>query len=379
MNLPRVTIIVPTYNEVENLTELTERVFSALGPTGWSAELVVVDDNSQDGTEQLCSQLSQRYPLRLITRTSERGLATAVMRGIEESRGEILVVMDADLSHPPESVPELISALTEGDTDFVIGSRYVQGGSIDESWTWFRLLNSRMATWLAAGLTTARDPMAGFFALRRSTAGTTSDLNPCGYKIGLELIVRRSCRAVKEVPIHFNDRQYGESKLSLREQWLYIQHLSRLYMFRYAEVSRFVMFGAVGLSGMLVDLACFSALLPVIGVAASRALAIWIAMTWNFLLNRRFTFQESSSGHFFAEYSRFCTACLLGAGVSWTTSVTLMSSSGFFSQRPVVSAVIGTVLGAVSNYVMCRLWVFGRKKPEESPPAVSEENLRSAA
>jgi dolichol-phosphate mannosyltransferase len=379
MNALQVSVVVPTYHEVENLRELTTRVFRSLYAAGWLAELIIVDDNSRDGTVELCEELSQSYPLRLITRTDERGLATAVIRGIEEAVGKFLVVMDADLSHPPETVPDLLQAIATGGADFAIGSRYVNGGSIDESWTWFRLLNSRLATLLAAGLTNARDPMAGFFALRRTTAGDTADLNPCGYKIGLEILVRRNCQSVAEVPIHFNDRQHGESKLNLREQWLYIQHLLRLYAFRYSELVRFSAFGLVGLSGMLIDLVSFAALLPVVGTAIGRAVAIWIAMSWNFLLNRRFTFRAARSAKPVVEYVRFCTACLLGAGVSWTTSVTLISASEFFRARPIGAAVVGTALAAVFNYVMCRSWVFGKPDKPAVDVTAAEADVRSAA
>jgi dolichol-phosphate mannosyltransferase len=170
--------------------------------------------------------------VRLITRTSERGLATAVIRGLGEARGEVLAVMDADLSHPPEALPRLVAAACEPSTHFVIGSRYVQGGAIDRSWSLFRRLNSSVASLLARGLTRARDPMAGFFALRRTTFERAAKLRPLGYKIGLELLVRCRCRRVVEIPIEFQDRIHGESKLSLKQQALYLRHLARLYAFK---------------------------------------------------------------------------------------------------------------------------------------------------
>jgi dolichol-phosphate mannosyltransferase len=139
--------------------------------------------------------------------------------------------MDADLSHPPEAVPELVAALENPITDFVIGSRYVRGGSTDEDWGILRYLNSRMATWLATPLTRAADPLAGFFGLRRETFEAAEQLNPIGYKIGLELMVKCRCQRVVEVPIHFANRKCGTSKLNFREQLNYIRHLVRLYAF----------------------------------------------------------------------------------------------------------------------------------------------------
>lgn len=234
--LPDVSIVVPTYCEVENLSELVEKVTAAVKDAQLAAEIVIVDDNSGDGTIELCNRLKHTFPVRLVTRTNERGLATAVIRGLQEARAELLLVMDADLSHPPAAVPHLLKPLQSRDADFVIGSRYVAGGSVDEAWSFFRYVNSKFATWLAAGLTSAKDPMAGFFAIRRDSLVDLSTLNPCGYKIGLELIVRCQCRHVAEVPIRFEDRKAGESKLNLKEQWLYIQHLVRLYAFQYPTI-----------------------------------------------------------------------------------------------------------------------------------------------
>jgi dolichol-phosphate mannosyltransferase len=160
-------------------------------------------------------------------------LATAVICGLSEACGEICVVMDADFSHPPEEIPTLIAAIRNGNCDLAIGSRYVEGGAVDSRWSWFRRVNSRLATLLARGLTGIADPMAGFFAIRRAVFERAGELRPLGYKILLELVVRCDCRNVVEVPILFRDRAEGESKLSMRQQWLYLRHLLRLYSARY--------------------------------------------------------------------------------------------------------------------------------------------------
>lgn len=226
------TIIVPTYLEAENLPELVRRLGMALADANLTGEIVIVDDASPDNTVDVCRDLAAAYPVRLIVRTGERGLSSAVLRGMREARGAVLIVMDADLSHPPEKVPELYRALTDSAADFVIGSRYVPGGRTDEKWGLFRWLNSKIATALTLPLTSARDPLAGFFALRRATFEAAAlRLDPIGYKIGLELIVKCECRGVIEVPIVFADRQRGASKLNLREQFNYLRHLLRLYAF----------------------------------------------------------------------------------------------------------------------------------------------------
>jgi dolichol-phosphate mannosyltransferase len=131
----------------------------------------------------------------------------------------------------------MIDALTHG-ADFVLGSRYVSGGSTADNWGMFRWVNSRVATWLARPLTNISDPMSGFFALAQTTFARAERPNPLGYKIGLELLVRCRCRHVREVPIHFATREHGESKLTLEQQLLYLRHLARLYAFKYVPGSR---------------------------------------------------------------------------------------------------------------------------------------------
>jgi dolichol-phosphate mannosyltransferase len=226
-----VSIVVPTYKEGANLPVLVPQIDGAMHAAGRSYEIVVVDDDSPDDTVGVCDALARGFPVRLHVRKGERGLATAVIHGLRAARGEILAVMDADLSHPPDRLPDLVRPLREGRADFVIGSRYVVGGTTEEGWGLLRWLNSRFATCLAWPLTGAHDPLAGFFALRRETFEAAAPLDPVGYKIGLELMVKCHCRDVVEVPISFHNRLHGESKLNLREQINYLRHLGRLYRF----------------------------------------------------------------------------------------------------------------------------------------------------
>jgi dolichol-phosphate mannosyltransferase len=167
--------------------------------------------------------------VELIVRTGMRDLSLAVLEGLRRARGRYLVVMDADLSHPPEQIPAMLALLDQPPTDFVIGSRYVSGGQTQD-WGGGRRLNSYVATILARPLTGGiGDPMSGFFALRRETFEHGRDFNPIGYKIGLELIRRCECRHVLEVPIIFHNRVRGQSKLNFEQQARYLVHLDRLY------------------------------------------------------------------------------------------------------------------------------------------------------
>lgn len=228
---PDVSIIVPTYREAANIPELIARIESMLAESGIRAEVLIMDDNSRDGTDEAVAKLARPW-VRLVVRTENRGLSPAVVDGLHAAAGRVLVVMDADLSHPPETIPALVHALESG-ADFVIGSRYVPGGSTEESWGFFRWLNSKVATLLARPFARAKDPMSGFFALRRETFERADKLNPIGYKIGLELIVKCRVARVVEIPIHFANRKRGSSKLSLAEQLKYLRHLARLFAFKY--------------------------------------------------------------------------------------------------------------------------------------------------
>jgi dolichol-phosphate mannosyltransferase len=227
---PTVSIIVPTFHEVDSLPFLIERVARLRERELPGLELIVVDDDSRDGTDALIASRPEPW-LQLHVRTQDRGLSQAVLFGLAQARGDVFVVMDADLSHPPETIPLMLEALQQG-ADFVVGSRYVHGGSTADGWGVLRWVNSQVATLLARPLTNITDPMSGFFALTRATFQRAESPSPLGYKIGLELLVRCRCQAVREVPIHFSTRAHGESKLTLKQQVLYLRHLMRLYAFK---------------------------------------------------------------------------------------------------------------------------------------------------
>jgi len=195
------SIIVPTYHEAANVPELIARIERVRQSSSFDMEVLLMDDDSRDGIVEVVAALGKPW-VRVVVRTANRGLSPAVLDGFHESRGDTLLVMDADMSHPPEKIPEMVAALDAGH-DFVIGSRYVMGGSTNDQWGILRWINSQMATVLALPLTTVRDPMSGFFALHRQTFDRADTLNPIGYKIALELLVKCHCRNVCEVPIHF--------------------------------------------------------------------------------------------------------------------------------------------------------------------------------
>lgn len=234
------SIVVPTYQEASNLRELIDRIFRATGSAGIDAEVIVVDDDSRDGTEEIIADLARDHPVRLIVRYGRRSLSTAVLEGFAAARHDRFLVLDADLQHPPELIPDLLARLDEDACDFVIGSRYAPGGGIDGGWPVLRRLASLTASVLAWPLAKLSDPMSGLFAVRRETLERSAGLNPIGYKIALEIYVKAGCANPAEVPIRFATRKSGRSKFGLRELVAYVRHLSRLYRFRYPRLVQFV-------------------------------------------------------------------------------------------------------------------------------------------
>ena len=215
-----ISVIVPTYNEADSLPQLVERLASAMAGHTW--ELVVVDDGSPDGTAAVADRLSARHPVWVVRRAGKAGLASAVIAGFKESRGDVLVVMDADLSHPPEVVPALVKGLEDG-ADLAVGSRYVPGGGTMD-WPLRRRIVSRVACYMGNALVPVRDATSGFFAVRRAAIDGVR-LNAIGFKIGLEVIARAKTKKIVEIPYTFRDRELGASKFGRREIGQYLQQL----------------------------------------------------------------------------------------------------------------------------------------------------------
>jgi dolichol-phosphate mannosyltransferase len=323
-------------------------------------EILFVDDNSPDETAARVAELQkQGAPVRIIVRRDERGLCSAILRGFREARGDLLLCMDADLSHPPEAIPDMVQAQKQHQADMVIGSRHVAGGKTEEGWGLFRWLNSRVAGLLARPLTAVRDAMTGFFVMPRPVFERAKDLNPIGYKFALELIIKCPCRNVVEIPIFFADRQRGESKLSLAEQARYILHLKRLYDYHYGKASRFLQFCLIGASGVVVNLLTYSILLKLgLREGLAYALAIWVSLTWNFVPNRYLTFDLTSHQPVWPQYGRFVVSCALGMVVNWSIAMALSHQVSWFESHVLIAALIGIAAGTIFNFLISHEWAF---------------------
>ncbi|MCL4498883.1 MAG: polyprenol monophosphomannose synthase [Chloroflexi bacterium] len=225
-----VSIVVPTYKEAEGLQSLVEQTFTALSGLPIAGELIIVDDNSPDGTGEVADELARRYPVKVVHRPGKLGLASAVMDGFAVAEGDILGVMDADLSHPPSLLPAMIAAIVERGADLAVASRHVRGGGV-KNWPRRRQAISSFANLLARPVTAIHDATSGYFLIRRRAIDGVK-LEPIGFKIGLEVMVKANYRTWEEVPYIFTDRRYGQSKFNKREVLNYLLHLGALMVFR---------------------------------------------------------------------------------------------------------------------------------------------------
>jgi dolichol-phosphate mannosyltransferase len=354
----KISIIIPTYNEKDNITPLLSRVAQALA--GYDYEILIVDDGSKDGTIELASELAFKYPVKVIVRRGERGLATAVVHGLKSATGQIIGVMDADLQHPPEVIPDLIKAIQDG-ADMVVASRYIPGGGCP-NWGLSRRIISRVALMISHLLLPltrqVKDPLAGFFMFRRQNVDPEK-LRPIGYKISLEVMLIGRFQHVVEVPYIFEDRSAGQSKLNPGQQIDYLKHLFSL-MARTGELGMLIKFMLVGLSGVIVNEGVYWLLTRLGGLAAYDWLAVIIgievSIITNFILNDTFTFAKRRAGKsFMGRLLRFNLICVAGAVIQWGL---FMLFTRLFGVYDLLSNFIGIVVAFLWNYSVNRNWTW---------------------
>ncbi|MBT2676746.1 glycosyltransferase family 2 protein, partial [Streptomyces sp. ISL-14] len=291
-----VTIVVPTFNESANVRQLLHRITESV-PSRLPCEVVFVDDSTDD-TPQVIKEAAQDcpFPVTVIHRDEPvGGLGGAVVEGMKAAGSDWIVVMDGDCQHPPSLVPELVATGERANAGLVVASRYIKGGSRAGLAGSYRVAVSRGATWLTKSLFPRRlhgisDPMSGFFAIRRSDI-TAQALKPLGYKILLELAVRSRPRAVTEVPFVFQERFAGESKSTAAEGRRFLRHLAGL---RTADpLARMVVFGLIGLTGFVPNLAVLWALTQAgLHYLPAEIVANQFGVAWNFLLIEKLLFRD---------------------------------------------------------------------------------------
>jgi dolichol-phosphate mannosyltransferase len=227
------SIVVPTYNERERLPDLVHAIFQAYSAAGIDGELVIVDDNSPDGTGRFADDLARQYRITVLHRAGKLGLGTAVVAGFAVASAPVVGVIDADLSHPPDMPPRMLAVMNRTSADIVIGSRYIPGGGT-RNWPVIRQIMSRLACLIARPLTPVVDATSGLFLIRRDLARTVR-ISAGGFKICLELLVRGRPASVVEVPYVFSDRAAGESKMNTKEALGYFIQLRDLWRFQRSQ------------------------------------------------------------------------------------------------------------------------------------------------
>ncbi len=358
-----ITIIVPTYREASTISGLVLAVDSVMKEAQVIYEMLIVDDNSPDNIVEIVTGLAREIPVRIILPSGrERDLSLSVLDGVAGAGSDHILVMDADMSHPPEMIPEMVRTLDLDDSRFIIGSRYVSGGSFDRDWSLWRFLNSHIATLMARPLTECSDPMSGFFAFNRKLIDLEK-LRPIGYKIGLELMVRGKFSGISEIAIRFKDRTVGASKMNFAQQWKYLRHLRRLYLCRFGGWAELIHYGVVGASGFIVDIALYY-LLQVIGFEhqVARALSFWPAVSWNWALNRVTTFGERSRRPKARQWIEFVIASLIGFTLNWGIYFVLTSEFSFFDSYRILALVAGVLGASLFNFTASTLFVYSEKR-----------------
>jgi len=354
----KISIIIPTYNEEGNISPLVKRVHRAL--SGYDYELLLVDDDSKDGTVEVASSLASRYPLKVVSRRGKRGLATAVVKGLKAASGEIIGVMDADLQHPPEVIPDMIKAI-QGGADMAVASRYVEGGGCPH-WGLSRRVISRVALLVAHLLLPStrrvKDPLSGFFFFRRRNI-TPSKLRPIGYKISLEIMLVGGFKRLVEVPYVFEDRSAGKSKLRPRQHIDYLRHVLSL-MFRTGELKRFLKFCLVGISGIIGNQGLLWVLTDFAGLRyyVSALFGIEASIVSNFILNDYFTFADRRRGKgksFLWRLLKFNLTCLAGAGIQYGL---LLLFTSVFDVYYLISNLIAIAIAFLWNYLVSSWWAW---------------------
>ncbi len=366
---PKLSVIIPTFNERANVPILIDRIAEALGPIPWEA--IVVDDDSPDGTANVARELAHRDPrVRCIRRVGRRGLAGACIEGMLAAQGDYVAVIDADLQHDEKLLPKMFAVLDAGEADVVIGSRHIGDGSIGE-FARTRAMGSDVAGWLARRLLglTVTDPMSGFFMVRRQAVEEVAPrLSSHGFKILVDILASSEGRLrVRELPYTFQSRIHGESKLDERVVLDYLELLIAKATHDLVP-TRFVNFLLVGASGLVVHMIILKLALSwlALSFAAGQVAATIVAMTSNFFLNNYLTFRDRRLKGLPALQGLllFYLICAVGAVSN------LGVANWIFAHQPIwwLAGLAGAAVGAVWNYVVStelvwRARPFWRRNP----------------
>ncbi|MCE2505126.1 MAG: glycosyltransferase family 2 protein [Nitrosopumilaceae archaeon] len=375
----QISIIIPTYNESENIIKILRSIGEIL-PKSIQTQAIVVDDNSPDGTGKLVEDYLKNvkkiadYTIEIIHRKTKDGLGSAILNGIQQAKGDTIVVMDSDFSHPPQILPKLIESIKKYQYDIAIASRYIKGGKI-QGWSIKRKIMSKFATLIAKkglGIDT-KDPMSGFFAFKRNIIKGLN-IDAIGYKFLLELLVKTKDVNIKEIPYTFQDRELGSSKLSIKTIFDYYRSVWKLY--RYGKplekhekrssvkfLSKAARFYTVGASGFIVNYLIsllFTGGISDLWYLHANVIGIIASITTNFILNKTWTFSDRDFKikKTISQYGKFAMFSSLGALVQLGMVYLLVDNNDVSYPLALILAVMTAAFG---NFILNKKWTFKEK------------------
>ncbi len=375
----QISIIIPTYNESQNIISILKSIGSNL-PKNLYTEAIVVDDNSPDGTGKLVEDYLKNfkkmadYTIEIIHRKAKDGLGSAILKGIQQAKGDTIVVMDCDFSHPPQIIPKLIESIKKYQYDIAVASRYIKGGKI-QGWSLKRKFMSKFATLIAKkGLgIDAKDPMSGFFAFKRNIIKGLN-IDAIGYKVLLEILVKTKNVTIKEIPYTFQDRKFGSSKLNIKTIFDYYRSVLKLY--RYGKplekqekrssvkflykAGRFYTVGATGFIVNYMISLLFAGGISDMWYLHANVIGIIASISTNFILNKTWTFgdRDFRLKKTISQYGKFAMFSSLGALVQLGMVYFLVDSNEISYPLALILAVMTAAFG---NFILNKKWTFKEK------------------
>ena len=376
---PQVSIILPTYNESQNILKILKSIHENI-PKGLATQTIVVDDNSPDGTGILVEEYIKNFKkladntIDIIHRKTKSGLASAILNGIQKAKGDTIVVMDTDFSHPPQIIPKLIESIKKYQYDIAVASRYIKGGKIQD-WPLKRKLMSKFATLIAKkGLNIdTKDPMSGFFAFKRNIIKELN-IDAIGYKFLLEILVKTKDVNIKEIPYTFQDRELGSSKISIKTIFDYYRSVWKLY--RYGKplekqekrssvkflykAGRFYTVGASGFAVNYLISLLFTGGISELWYLHANIIGIIASITSNFVLNKAWTFGDRDFGikKTISQYGKFAMFSSLGALIQLGMVYYLVDDASVSYPLALILAVMTAAFG---NFIFNKKFTFKEK------------------
>jgi len=348
-----ISIIIPTLNEKENINELVKRIIESLNDIKY--EIIFVDDGSNDGTIEEIEKLKEKYEnIKIVERGYRKGLSSAFIDGVKHSNGKYIVLMDADLQHPPELLRKMYEKALEG-YDLVIASRYIKGGKI-ENWNIIREFISKTAIFIAyiflPETLKVKDPLSGYFLIKRDLLNNFKVSDPFSYKVLLDILVKVNYNKLIEIPYTFKERKHGKSKLGKRIIFSYLKQVFLLF-----DISQFIKFYLVGLSGIVINLLSLYLLIFYLPFYISSFLAILISIIWNFILNDLFVFKIKKRKLLERFLLFFGGRGLLSKPVQYLSALLFYY---IFGINYLLSQLIAIFIAAIINWVFTKGIVYGK-------------------